>query len=490
MKKKGEKEGQISGTIKINLQKILPVGYTRNEKYMIRIGLIFTLIYIFSSSVTLSQTRREIKDKAVPEFYKWAPTPPMGWNSWDCFGPTVVEDEVKANADYMAKNLRSYGWKYIVVDIRWYVENDKAGGYNQDDPVINMDDYGRLIPAGNRFPSSDDDNSFKHLADYIHKKGLKFGIHVMRGIPVLAVQKNTPIFGSNYTARDIYSTEGQCKWLRDMYTIDAEKPGAQDYYYSIIDLYASWGVDFLKIDDLSSPYHAAEIEMIRKAIDRTGREIVLSTSPGPTPLAEAGHIMQNANMWRTVGDFWDNWRQLKNEFDVCNMWAQYSGDGHYPDADMLPLGRIGIRAERGNPRMSGFTKDEQYTVMTLFSIFRSPLMFGGNLPDNDDFTLSLLNNRDVLYVNNHSIKNKQLFRDNNIIAWTAEDPENGDTFLALFNTADTPEPATVSVKFEQMGLSSTHRVKDLWTGTSLGKFKDVFLAKINSHGSGLYRIQK
>ena len=139
-------------------------------------------------------------------------TPPMGWNSWDCFGPTVTEDEVKTNADYMASHLKKYGWEYIVVDICWYVENDKAHGYNEKDAVILMDVYGRLLPAVNRFPSSSGGKGFKLLADYIHSKGLKFGIHIMRGIPKLAVQRNTPIFGSTATAKDIYSDKMLCAW--------------------------------------------------------------------------------------------------------------------------------------------------------------------------------------------------------------------------------------------------------------------------------------
>ena len=220
------------------------------------------------------------------DFGTWASTPPMGWNSWDCFGPTVTEQEVKANADYMADHLKNSGWQYIVVDIRWYVENDKAHGYNEKDPVMRMDEYGRLIPAVNRFPSSAGGRGFKPLADYVHGPGLKFGIHIMRGIPRLAVERNTPIFGAKRTAREIYSSENPCLWLRDMYTVDCNKSGAQEYYNSIFALYASWGVDFVKVDDIASPYHKDEIEMIRNAIDQCGRPIVLSLSPGPTPLEE------------------------------------------------------------------------------------------------------------------------------------------------------------------------------------------------------------
>ena len=371
------------------------------------------------------------------DFHSWAPTPPMGWNSWDCFGPTVTEDEVKANADYMAAHLRQFGWQYIVVDIRWYVANDKAHGYNQKDPEYNIDPYGRFLPAVNRFPSAANGKGFKPLADYLHGKGLKFGIHIMRGIPVVAVKKQLPVKGTRVTAADIYSSKDQCLWLKDMYTIVPGKEGAQEYYNSIFDLYASWGLDFVKVDDLSSPiYFTEEVEMIRKAIDRTGRKIVLSTSPGETPVAHADHVQKHANMWRTVGDFWDSWGQLKEHFEVFERWNKWRSYGAYPDGDMLPLGHLGIRAERGNPRMTNFTKDEQITLMTLWTMFKSPLMFGGNLPDNDRFTDSLITNNAVLDVLNKSENNRPLFNDANSAAWMAEAPGTGDKYLAVFNKAD------------------------------------------------------
>ncbi len=432
------------------------------------------------------KTAPAASDIPEPLFHKWAPTPPMGWNSWDCYGPTVVEDEVKANADYMAEHLKKFGWEYIVVDIRWNVENDKSGGYNQTDPIFTMDEYGRFTPAINRFPSAANRNGFKLLADYVHSKGLKFGIHIMRGIPVIAVNKNAPILGSNTRAQDIYSPEGQCRWLRDMYTIVAGKPGAQEYYNSLFQLYASWGVDFVKADDLSD--HPLEIEMVRKAIDNCGRPIVISISPGGDRPETAGFLRDNVNMWRTADDFWDNWQALKSQFTVLSSWAGLGRKGCYPDGDMLPLGRIGLRAERGAPRWSGFTKDEQFTLMTLFAIFRSPLMFGGDLPSNDEFTLSLITNKDVLNVNQHSINGKQLFRENDLIAWTADDPKTGDKYLALFNTTDTISSAEITVDFNQLGLTGTHAIKDLWTGQKLGKFTDSFSRKINRHGAGLYRI--
>ncbi len=376
-------------------------------------------------------------------FADFALTPPMGWNSWDCYGPTVTEQEVKANADYMAANLKKFGWEYVVVDIRWYVENDKAHGYNEKDAVIVMDDYGRLMPAVNRFPSSSDGKGFKPLADYIHSKGLKFGIHIMRGIPKLAVERNTPVLESDATAQDIYNTEKLCSWLGDMYTVDADKEGAQEYYNSLFNLYALWGIDFIKIDDLSRPYHKDEIEMIRKSIDNCGRSIVLSTSPGETPVEYAGHISSHANMWRIIDDFWDNWSQLNAHFSLFEKWIPYMKEGHWPDGDMLPLGRIGIRAERGDNCMSKFTRDEQFTLMSLFVICRSPLMFGGNLPDNDDFTLDLITNEEVLVVLKESKNNKLLFNDGGKIVWTADDLKSNMKYVALFYT-DSQKPVIES----------------------------------------------
>ena len=256
----------------------------------------------------------------------------------------------------------------------------------------------------------------------------------MRGIPKKAVQDKLPILGANgVTADQIYSTALQCTWLKDNYTILADKAGAQEYYNSIFDLYASWGVDFIKIDDLSRPYHQEEIELIRNAIDRTGRPIVLSTSPGATPIEKAAHISTHANMWRMIDDLWDSWDQVSYLFEKCNQWSPYITTGAWPDCDMIPLGRISLK---NSPRYSKLTKDEQYSLMTLFSIFRSPLMFGGNLPDNNAFTDSLLTNPEVLYVNRHSVNNQQWYNRDDVIAWTADDSNSDDKFLALFYTGD------------------------------------------------------
>lgn len=440
----------------------------------------------FCSCATKSQEEKTLFHPG--EFKQWAQTPPMGWNSWDCYGPTVQESEVKANADYMAEKLKEYGWEYIVVDIRWFVENDKAGGYNQTNPVYVLDEYGRYQPAVNRFPSAKDGKGFKELADYVHGKGLKFGIHIMRGIPKQAVEKKLPIKGTDgITADQIYSTDLQCKWLRDNYTILADKPGAQEYYNSIFDMYAGWGVDFIKIDDLSRPYHKGEIELIRKAIDQCGRPIVLSLSPGETPVEEAQHVISHANMWRMVDDVWDLWRDVTHLLDVAQKWYPYIQSGTWPDCDMIPLGRISIRGERGEDRMTRLTRDEQYSLMTLFTIFRSPLMFGGDLPSNDDFTLSLLTNKEVLRMHRESTDVSQLFREDGKIAITSRHPQTNEVYLALFNINDDKEEK-ISVNLKDLGLNGDCKVTDMWTGKEMGTASNDFTQVLKPHASGLYKF--
>jgi len=401
-----------------------------------------------------------------------------------------MEHEVKANADYMAEKLKKYGWEYVVVDIRWFVENDKAGGYNQKDPRFVIDEWGRYTPAVNRFPSAADGKGFKPLADYIHSKGLKFGIHIMRGIPKVAVENKLPIKGTNgITADMIYTTEMQCPWLRDNYTI-LDKPGAQEYYNSIMELYASWGVDFIKIDDIARPYHLKEIEMIRKAIDRTGRPIVLSLSPGETPVSDAAHVSTHANMWRMVDDVWDIWKDLTHLMKVAQSWYPYIASGTWPDCDMIPLGRIAIRGERGRDRMTRLTRDEQYSLMTFFTIFRSPLMFGGDLPSNDDFTLSLLTNEEVLRMHRESTNVRQLFQQDGKVAVTSHNSKTGEHYLAIFNISDDVEPMKISVSLADVGIKGKSGITNMWTGENVGTFTDEFSVTLPAHASGLFLLKQ
>lgn len=426
---------------------------------------------------------------------QFALTPPMGWNSWDVYGASVKEEEVRGNAEYMANNLKEFGWEYVVVDIEWYEPKAHSCEYNPF-TELEMDEYSRLIPAVNRFPSAANGEGFKPLADYIHSLGLKFGIHIMRGIPRQAVHKNTKILGTEITARQIAYTNSICKWNTDMYGVDPSKEGAAYYYNSLFELYASWGVDYVKVDDTSCaeigdiPYFAGEIELIRQAIDKCGRKIVLSLSPGPTPLEFAEHVKAHANMWRMTGDFWDRWTDLYNEFERCNNWSIHVGPGNWPDADMLPVGHIGIRTDPNNleiGRMTNFTRDEQITMLTLWCIFRSPLMVGCELRDNDEWTLSLLTNTEVLRVLNHSLEGKQLYRRNNKIVWTAKD-EDGSYYVALFNTGW--EVDKVSAALSDLNLNGTYLSRDLWEHIDLENVCDKIELDVPNHGARLVKLSK
>ena len=417
-----------------------------------------------------------------------SPRPPMGWNSWDAYGTTVTEVEVKANADYMAKNLSKFGWTYVVVDIQWYEPNAKAGGYRENAELV-LDEHGRLLPAVNRFPSTANGKGFKPLADYIHKLGLKFGIHIMRGIPRRAVQANLPILGTNVRAADIADQKNICKWNTDMFGVDLSKPGAQSYYDSIVKLYADWGVDYIKADDMAAPvFQEPEITALHKAIEKSGRRILLSLSPGPTNSDHIAALRRNANLWRISNDFWDRWPDLKQQFDYARSWQQLTGPNAWADADMLPLGRIGIRAERGQNRQTRFTKDEQVTLMTLWAIFRSPLMFGGDLPSNDAWTLSLITNREILAVNQYSLNNRELFNRGTQIVWIANVPGSKEKYVALFNLGD--GAAEMRVGCREIGLQTDRcQARDLWQATDLGVFQNDIRAKVNSHGAAMLRVK-
>jgi hypothetical protein len=434
-------------------------------------------------------TMQMAPQSAAAQFSQLAPTPPMGWNSWDSYGTTIRENKVKANADAMAAKLEQFGWRYIVVDIQWYEPNAQAHGYRPN-AVLQMDDYGRLVPAVNRFPSAANGQGFKPMADYVHSKGLKFGIHILRGIPRQAVAQNSPIAGTTLHAADAADKNSLCKWNTDMYGVDMSKPGGQAYYDSIVAQYAKWGVDFIKADDMSSPYHKAEIEGLHKAILKSGRPIVLSLSPGPAPLAEVASLRANAQMWRIEDDLWDNWKSVRAMYTRMEGWSKLVEAGHWPDADMLPLGHIGLRAERGNDRLSLLTHDEQQTMMTLWSIFRSPLMFGGDLPTLDPFTTSLLTNRDVLAVNQHSDGNRVVYSHGDLRVWTASTSPRvtGERvhYVAIFNLGDAP--VNEKVTLAQAGLmQGKGSLKDLWTGKTIPGSTEI-PATLAPHASALYSL--
>lgn len=419
-------------------------------------------------------------------FRSYAETPPKGWNSWDSFGASVTEEEVLGNAEVMEKSLKDYGWEYVVVDIQWYEPLADSCAYHPF-TELRQDECSRLIPAENRFPSSRGGLGFKPLADAVHEMGLKFGIHIMRGIPRQAVHNNTKILGTQKTARDIADENSICPWNTDMYGVDASKEGAQAYYDSLLALYASWGVDFLKVDDIADSKlygtHTGEIELIRKAIDHCGRPMVLSLSPGPAPIESGTFFQRYANMWRLTDDLWDNWDQLYDMFGRCGKWSAFVGAGTWPDCDMLPLGRIGTRTVAGGSeaRMTGFTKDEQRSLMTLWSIFRSPLMFGGDLRKLDDWTHALLTEPYLIDAHQNGCDAREVYRKDDLVIWVSA--SDARKYVACFNLADRPAglPAA-ALKWVQSLGGEMHEV---WANRAVS-VADAETAFIAPHGVVLY----
>lgn len=427
-----------------------------------------------------------------PVFWQFVPTPPMGWNSYDAFGDSVTESEVLANAEYMKEKLLPCGWNYVVVDFRWYdpviTYDDRQLTRDRMGAVLVADSNGRLLPAHEKFPSAAGGLGFKPLADKIHAMGLKFGFHMMRGIPRQAVKAATPIEGSSLTAADAGDVNSGCGWCPDMFGVKDNEAG-QAWYDSCARLWASWGLDFVKVDDLSSPYHLEEIEMIRKAIDKCGRAIVLSTSAGPTPPAKAAHIRAHANMWRISGDFWDQWPKLNQQFDLLAEWDGVGGAGHWPDADMIPFGHIGIRCwTNSHERWTRFTHDEQISLMTLWCIAPSPLMLGMNLPDNDEWTLGLITNREALAINQDPLgapASWALKRHRGDEVWV-RDLSGGCKALALFNRGN--QPVTATVNLAEAGIVGNYSARDIWRKNDLGIINGPLVKTVPAHGAVFLKL--
>jgi alpha-galactosidase len=467
------------------------------------------LLVILILSFSCINERKSVNQsgKAAPnsfsDFREWAKTPPMGWNSYNSFGAAVTEKDVKANADYMAEKLKKFGWEYIVIDYCWSyphppgsIQNNppqfrlkKDGAYV---PWLAMDEFGRLTPDLRKFPSSAGDQGFKPMADYVHGLGLKFGIHIMRGIPRQAVWAKSPVKESEgITADMIADTASVCEWLNQMYGVNMELPGAQEYYNSLAALYASWGVDYIKMDDIDlnngepDSYRAAEAEAMHKAILKCGRPIVLSLSPHMN-YENRNHMKSVSNLWRISNDFWDDWESLKNQFELSDLWSSSREPGSWPDADMLQLGWISRRGPSGPERESRFTRDEQMTHMFLWCIAQSPLMMGGDMPDNNEFVEKLMTNAELLSANQNAEKSRQLYCDNGKIVWCSNIPGSSGMYLAFFNLTDTS--AEIGVFFNQLGIKTECNIRDIWLMKDIGTFTDKFSDKVNPHGAKIFRV--
>lgn len=441
---------------------------------------------LLNPSMSFVRASDRIKD-INPGYWKLAPVPPMGWNSYDTYGSGVTESEYLANAEVMQHKLLPYGYHYAVIDYLWFDPKLAPANIKEGKPTV-TDKYGRCIPAPNKFPSAAGDRGFKPVSDKIHAMGLKFGIHIMRGIPRVAVEQNTPVEGSSYHARDAADTSSTCSWDKHMYGVKGGTEAGQAYYDSLARLYAQWGVQFIKVDDLSRPFHTDEIHAIRKALDKYAPDIVFSTSPGETPVNEGTDIEHHANMWRMTNDFWDNWKSLDHTIDVLHSWQGYGGPGHWPDCDMLCLGHIGLRSVDG-PRFTRFTMDEQRTVMSMWALAPSPLMLGNNLTELDPWTLDLITNPEVISVNQDTAGKQgiRISKDGPLEVWS-KDLNDGSKAVGLLNRGE-HNGAAVSVDWNDLNIKGKQTVRDVWQHTDLGAFTRKFQAMVAGHGIELVRIK-
>ena len=426
----------------------------------------------------------------------FAKTPPMGWNSYDYYDTAVNEEQVKANADYMAANLKEYGWEYVVVDIEWYAngagtKRDQFQYIPFDD--LEMDSYGRLQPSPARFPSSAGGKGFGPLAEYVHSLGLKFGIHIMRGIPRRAAQEHCQVLGSSVTADMVADPSSICGWNPDMYGVRPTADG-QAYYDSLLSMYAQWGVDFIKCDDICDSWMYREIpfsgweetRMLHRAIDKCGRPIVLSLSPGPAHIDRAWEYGKYANMWRITDDFWDKWELLKAMFWRCELWQDHVKKGCFPDCDMLPLGYVGKGFAQ--ERQTNFTREEQRTMMTLWCMFKSPLMLGAEMTKLDDWTLSLLTNRELLDLMKESCHGTQIARSEEMAVWKNKDEESGSVCVALFNLSDVDGEVSVELSQLEETFGEKLTLHELWDKTETQLTGQKVCAQVAAHGVKVYRI--
>ncbi len=446
--------------------------------------LTMTGCVLFPSGKLAAQENRSVHRNVL------APTPPMGWNSWDSFGLRINEQQFRDNAEVLSTKLRSFGYAYAVIDEGWYMLNP------EDRPKperlkYELDENGRFIPVPARFPSALHNGTnagFEELGAWVHSRGLKFGIHIIRGIPRESVSRNLPIEGSKFKTQDAADQNDPCPWDPTSWGVKDNEAG-QAWYDSLLRQYAAWGVDFVKVDCIADhPYKPTEIRQIASAIQHSGRDIVLSLSPGPTAVERHAEVADLAQMWRISDDIWDVWDKgnqawpmgIKNQFDNAARWAQYSRPGNWPDADMLPVGELRPFPDVAAPRHTRLSPTEQKTQLSLWAMARSPLIIGANLTLLDDETLRMLTNSEILRIDQTSLASRQVVRDGDLVIWTADLPGN-DFAIAAFNLGE--KPITVDRPTATLGLAqSQHKARNAWTGERLS-VGSRFTATIEPHAS-------
>jgi alpha-galactosidase len=364
-------------------------------------------------------------------------TPPMGWNSWNCFACDVTEANVRAAADAMvASGLIKHGWTYINIDDCWEAGRDADG----------------KVLSNQKFPD------MKALTDYVHSKGLKIGLYSSPGPQTCA------------------GHEGSYKHEE----LDARR-------------YREWGFDYLKYDWCSyggivpNPDHAGYLkpyQVMRAALDKAPRDILFSLCQyGMGNVWEWGAEV-GGNCWRTTGDITDTWSSMAGLGFGQAGHEKYAGPGHWNDPDMLVVGYVGWSA---NVRPTHLTPSEQYTHISLWCLLCSPLLIGCDMTKLDDFTLNLLTNDEVLDVSQDPLGRQaaRIAKTGPLEIW-AKDLEDGSKAVGLFNRGEAA--TSITVKWSELGVSGQQNVRDLWRQQNLGKFPDQFKTDVSRHGVVLVKV--
>lgn len=457
--------------------------------YFVMAGSLIAGNLLFLQSKVTAQESRD-KTKSI------APTPPMGWNSWDSYGLRINEQQFRKNVEVLATKLKPFGYTYAVIDEGWYMVNPESRP-KPDLLKYAVDENGRFIPVTGRFPSalqSGRNSGFRELAKSLHAKGLKFGVHIVRGIPRESVTRNLPIEGSAFKAQDAADQSDACPWDPTSWGIKNTAAG-QAWYDSLLRQYANWGVDLLKVDCIADhPYKPAEIRQLKLAIQRSGRDIVLSLSPGPTAVEHNAEVGDLAQAWRISNDVWDIWTGnsefpigIKDQFQNAARWAQYTKPGNWPDADMLPVGELRPYPDVGpGARHTRLTPAEQQTQLSLWAMARSPLIIGANLALLDESTLRLLCNTDILKIDQTAMASRQVLHEGDLVIWSADLP-GGEHALAAFDLGE--KAITLDRPLSDFVSTGQYAMKNAWTEESWSGGNRVTIT-LEPHASAVLMLKK
>jgi hypothetical protein len=424
--------------------------------------------------------------------------PVLGWSSWSFFrrSSDAAVDEAAARA-LKSTGLEKLGYRYVNQDDFWYQCPGRQGP--------NVDRFGRWITRPAKFPPGPGgENGIQVVASYVHSLGEKFGIYVTPGISDQAVAKNTPILGTKYTADEIATTDRQFNYnCGGMTGINYSAPGAQAYVNSIVSEYASWGVDYIKLDGISDN-NIADIQAWSNAIRTVGRPMELDITEGNYSITLGPTLNEYANQWEYTSDIENyggkgltDYANVARRFKTLALWEPaYGGkifDG-YNDFDSVEVGNcknnVGYSNPYGSvdyPQGDGLTLNQRKTVLSLWSLAASPLILGTNLTELCQTDVNLLKNQSVLAVDQDGVDSSMITSSptEEVIAKTES---GGDVAVGLFNTTAAPE--TISTTASAIGLPTTgsYQLTDLWTHQA-STSGNTITATVPPHGVAFYQVQ-